>query len=123
MSEPSKAMPAEWLMRLFVRLRAIYGNRVGTMWGEADPDEVRQVWGEQLGGFDGADLRDALGDMVAAYPDYPPTLPQFVGLCIDAKRRRMGMAPKLDDGSRVPMPPHIREQLNTFLNAKVRGRA
>jgi hypothetical protein len=86
------------------------------MWGEVDRDEVLQVWGETLGGFEPPDIREALGAMTTAHVDYPPTLPQFAGLCMDAKRRRLQALPRLnDDGTRVPMPAHIREQLDTFL--------
>jgi hypothetical protein len=110
----SRSLPSEWVARLFGRFQAIYGNRVGTMWADADPEEVRRVWGESLGRFDPADIRSALDDVVRGYPDFPPTLPQFLALCMDSMRRRSQETPKLA-APRVPMPPHIREQLDAFV--------
>jgi hypothetical protein len=86
------------------------------MWGEADPSEVRQVWGDGLGRFDAVDLRSALDAMPAVYTDYPPTLPQFVGLCLDARRSRASVAVKLP-GPRTEMPDAIRAQLRAFVAA------
>lgn len=87
------------------------------MWANADPDDLRRVWGEALGGFEPEDIRDALGAMPLSFKEFPPTLPQFADLCADAKRRRMQTAPKLD-GPRIPMPEHVREQLAAFLTSK-----
>lgn len=95
MREQSKVLPKEWVERLFSRLQAIYGNRVTTMWADANPQEVQSVWAEGLGGFVGDDLRDALTAMQSAYPDYPPTLPQFSALCRDARERRRQSVQKL----------------------------
>jgi len=109
-----QSLPSEWIARLFSRFQAIYGNRVGTMWGEADPSEVRQVWADALGRFSADDLRSALDAVMPAYPDYPPTLPQFVNLCMDSRRKRAQEAPKLP-GPRGDMPPHIQTQLRAIL--------
>jgi hypothetical protein len=91
----------------------IYGNKAALMWGEVDPSVLHPVWAEALGGFEPADVREALDAMVRSYTDFPPTLPQFTNLCIDAKRRRLRELPKLD-GPRIPMPDHVREQLAAF---------
>ena len=117
MSEPLKALPNEWVARLFSRFQVIYGNRMLTMWGDVNQDELRRVWSESLCRFVADDLRVALEAMPGAYKAYPPTLPQFVDLCADAKRARASSALKLD-GPRTPMPGHIREQLRNFVKAK-----
>ncbi len=115
MNGQSTALPSEWVARLFLRFQAIYGNRVATMWGDVPPDEVRGVWADSLGQFGGDDLRDALTAVFDAHPDYPPTLPQFVGLCRDAKRVRAANATKLPPPRGVPCPPEIRAQLDATL--------
>lgn len=84
------------MVRLFSRLQAIYGNRVTTMWGEADPNEVRRVWADELGLYAVEDLRAALDACRFAYKDYPPTLFQFSDLCRDAMRRRFQATTKID---------------------------
>jgi hypothetical protein len=86
------------------------------MWGDADQSEVRSVWADQLGRFDAVDLRAALAATLPNHPDYPPTLPQFVGLCLDARRSRASLAVKLP-GPRTEMPEHIRAQLRAFVGA------
>ncbi len=91
------------------------------MWGEVNQDEALQVWGEALGLFDASDIKEALALMQAGYKEFPPTLPQFVDLCTDAKRRRMQTAPKLD-GPRIPMPDHVRQQLTAFRTGHVRSK-
>jgi hypothetical protein len=58
------------------------------MWKEADPNEVQRVWADSLGSYGAEDIKRALETMVIAYTDYPPTLPQFVGMCRDARNAR-----------------------------------
>jgi hypothetical protein len=96
MSEPSRAVPSAWVVRLFSRFQAIYGNRTSTMWAEADPDEVRQAWGEELARYTGEDVRDALEVMRLHHQEYPPTLFQFASMCRDAAKRRAQTATKLE---------------------------
>lgn len=86
--EQSIALPNEWVTRLFSRFQAIYGNRVATMWGDADPDEVRSTWAIELGVFEADDIKWALNSMRTSFLDYPPTLFQFAALCRDGRKRR-----------------------------------
>lgn len=109
------SLPSEWVVRLFSRFQAVYGNRVQTMWGEADPMEVRSVWADSLGRFDGADIREALESVLSAHPDYPPTLPQFMGLCSDARRRRASGVAKLPPPRSGPIPAGIQAKLDAFM--------
>ena len=110
-----RSLPSEWVERLFLRFQAIYGNRMTTMWGDVPMSEVKAVWADALGGYDGEDLRRALAACQAAYQDFPPTLPQFAGLCRDAKRARASEATKLPSRNGVPCPPEIRAQIDRFL--------
>lgn len=113
MNGPS--LPSEWIARLFSRFQLMYGNKVTTMWGQVDPNELRQAWAEALGKFEGSDLSAALEALLPAHPDYPPTLPQFIALCSDARsmRTRNTTLPTWRD--RTPMPAHVRAQLDAFL--------
>ncbi len=77
--------------------------------------EVKAVWADALGAYTGDDLRDALAKSLDAYPDYPPTLPQFMGLCRDAKRLRAASATKLPSPPGIPCPPEIKAQMDKFL--------
>lgn len=86
----SPAPPKEWIERLFIRFRSIYGNKAETMWGKADQTDLLQTWADEITGYTGADIRDALDTMRTAHPDYPPTLYEFAALCRDARTRRTG---------------------------------
>lgn len=86
------------------------------MWKDADPNEVRSVWADALGHYEAQDVRRALEAMVMAYTEFPPTLPQFTGLCRDARSARTQAAPKLDYDPRGPMPDHVKA-----LIAKLKG--
>lgn len=95
MTAPSSALPSELIERLFLRFQAIYGNRVAQMWGDTDPQEVRQTWERELNTFQPSDIKSALETMRTAYPDYPPTLFQFVGMARDHRIKRVQTAEKL----------------------------
>jgi hypothetical protein len=112
-------LPAEWISRLFLRFQAIYGNRVATMWGDADRNEVLNVWREHLGVYEGDDIREALEAMPKSYKEYPPTLPQFGDLCRDARARRTAVMPRLD-APRMPMPDKVKQQLREFVTRATR---
>ncbi len=110
-----KSLPSEWVERLFLRFQAVYGNRVTTMWADAPVEEVKSVWADALGQFTGEDLKHALTASFEHYTEYPPTLPQFVGLCRDARRLRAAGATKLPSQRGVPCPPEIKAQIDKFL--------
>lgn len=95
MDGSSPALPNEWIGRLFLRFRSIYGNKVQTMFGEADSDDLVATWADQLGRYEAVDIRRALETMVIAYTDYPPTLPQFAAMCRDARSARGQLAGKV----------------------------
>lgn len=65
------------------------------MWGAADPGEVKLTWSQELGGFDGEDVRSALDAMRTTNVDFPPTLFQFVAMCRESRIRRSRSTEKL----------------------------
>lgn len=74
-----------WIERLFARFLALYGERFSRMWANADLAEVKATWADRLGGFQGESLAHAL--KACDERPYPPTLPEFLGLCRDHARR------------------------------------
>jgi hypothetical protein len=107
------SLPSAWIDRLFSRLQALYGSKAATILGAADPTEVRQVWSDELGQYGAEELREALDAMRTAYPEFPPTLFQFAGLCRESRARKRQMM-TLPNKVREPMPEHIREQFRAF---------
>lgn len=120
---PSRELPSAWIEKLFARFQAIYGNRFATMFGDADPTEVKATWSSELGGFEADDLRHALDTMRTAHQDFPPTLFEFRALCRDSRIRRAQSVPKIE-APPVPMPEHVKAELERFMRGKtiLRGR-
>ena len=58
----------------------MYGRLWLDTWAGVGMDEVRTVWAQDLSGFDGDSLRRAL-DHCKANNKFPPTCPEFAGLC------------------------------------------
>lgn len=104
-----------WIERLFSRLTAVYGNRMRTMWADADPQEVKATWMAALNRYSNDDVRRALASMLTSYLDYPPTLPQFLNLCRDAQMMRAQQSMKIDHAKGVPCPPEVKAQLDALL--------
>jgi len=47
---------------------------------------VKEVWAEKLGGFTAVEIGEALKS--CEEKEYPPNLPEFIGMCRTAARRR-----------------------------------
>lgn len=81
-----------WADRLFERFAALYGHqKLATMFAD-DAGEVRQAWEEQLRRFQPEVLRRAIQALIDAAGEWPPTLPQFVGICREFNRPEQSLA-------------------------------
>ncbi len=82
-----RVLPDAWIERLFGRLEGLYGAKFHDAWRGTDTENVKRTWAEKLGGF--ADRPEALKAALDACDDkpWPPTLPEFIGLCRDAAKR------------------------------------
>lgn len=76
-----------WINKLFARMSAMYGIRFLDMWKGTDLEEVKAVWAEKLAGF--YEMPGCIKAAIDSCDDrpWPPTLPEFLGLCRDAARR------------------------------------
>lgn len=90
-----RALPEAWIERLFNRLSAMYGSKFADLWRGTDLENVKRTWAEKLGGF--VDRPDIIRYALDACDDrpWPPTLPEFIGLCRDQARRAGSEAIKL----------------------------
>jgi hypothetical protein len=68
-------------------MAALYGSKFADLWRGTDAAAVRRMWAEKLGGFH--DKPEAIKSALDALDErpFPPTLPEFIGLCRDAARR------------------------------------
>lgn len=80
-------LPDAWIERLFDRLAALYGSKFADLWKNTDLQNVKATWAEKLGGF--ADRPEIIRHALDSCDDrpWPPTLPEFIGLCRDQARR------------------------------------
>lgn len=89
---PSTRLPDSWVESLLNRMSAIYGTKFVAQWERTNPAEMRDMWAEALGPFDGERIKWALLQLVANNP-FPPTLPEFVMLCRQAPRKESPALP------------------------------
>ena len=83
------ALPPEWIDALFRRFRDVWGaQKVATQFapptGKDATDwmeDVSNLWATQLAAFGAESLRRALQAAIDSGRDWPPTLPEFKGLC------------------------------------------
>ena len=111
-------LPSEWIDRLFARFGAMYGAQWAEKWRGFDIDEVKATWAENLSGVSGDQLRRAL-DHAKSNCAFPPSLPEFLGIC-----RQFRVAPQNVPYLAAPvsrMPPEVAAQLQEFVAGKKRG--
>lgn len=103
--DPSKAvqqqrepLPLEAVNNVFKVLHGFYGNLFFSKWatgqvGENGEDagvvSARQIWAFGLRKFDGQAVKGALSQCLERHPEYPPSLPQFVALCVANQVRKV----------------------------------
>lgn len=97
--------PSAVVDRLFAKLGAMYGRAWLDMWVGAPMDEVKAEWASWLHGVELDAVRLALDSLVAQGRAFPPTLPEFVSLCRQHRRKgahRLALAaPRSDAPSNV----------------------
>ncbi|MBN3500904.1 hypothetical protein [Burkholderia cenocepacia] len=80
---PLDALPQHWVEALFSKMAAFYGSRFASMWNGVNVVEVQRAWAIELGKLSRDQLK-AGSDNLTALPK-PPTLPEFVALCRQAR--------------------------------------
>jgi hypothetical protein len=89
-------LPAEVVNNVFKVLHGFYGNLFLSKFATGQQDasgedmgilSARQVWGHGLRDFDGQTIKAALSRCIEKHPEFPPSMPQFVGLCVSCKVR------------------------------------
>lgn len=80
---PLNALPKRWVQALFSKMSAFYGARFADMWRGSKVDEVQKAWAIELFKLSREQLK-AGSDSLTAIPK-PPTLPEFVNLCKQAR--------------------------------------
>lgn len=90
--ESRNALPEAWIDRLFDRFQSMYGRHWVDMWAPLPGNpldvmrKVKAVWAEDLAGCTGEQIRRAI-DHCRANLKFPPTSPEFVGICRSFRER------------------------------------
>ncbi|MCA7962518.1 hypothetical protein LGM54_06070 [Burkholderia cenocepacia] len=93
---PLDALPQHWVEALFSKMAAFYGSRFASMWSGVNVVEVQRAWAIELGKLSRDQLK-AGSDNLTALPK-PPTLPEFVSLCRQARSEQAASTtPRLAD--------------------------
>ncbi|KWF29895.1 hypothetical protein [Burkholderia pseudomultivorans] len=93
---PLDALPQHWVEALFSKMAAFYGSRFASMWNGVNVSEVQRAWAIELGKLSRDQLK-AGSDNLTALPK-PPTLPEFVALCRQARSEQAASTmPRLAD--------------------------
>ncbi|MDN7658462.1 hypothetical protein [Burkholderia cenocepacia] len=93
---PLDALPQHWVEALFSKMAAFYGSRFASMWNGVNVVEVQRAWAIELGKLSRDQLK-AGSDNLTALPK-PPTLPEFVSLCRQARSEQAASTtPRLTD--------------------------
>jgi hypothetical protein len=98
------ALPSAWIDRLFERFAAMYGKHWFDLWADVPMADVKAAWRADLAKVDGEQIRKAL-EHCKAQCKFPPTLPEFVGLCKAFALARQ--RPALPDYSRAEIAPEV----------------
>jgi len=125
MSTPTPLPPA-WVERLFFRFGAIWGvQKIAAMFPAEQHEEVKAVWGEQLGRFQAESIRAALQSMTDSGREWPPSLAEFVAACNQAAIARRQHAPAALLEAPRPSPEVVAQQLERVeqMAATVKPRA
>ena len=111
------ALPNAWIDRLFMRFSGMYGKHWADLWQGIPMEQIKAVWAEDLAGCSADQIRHAL-DHCKTHLKFPPTCPEFVGLCREFREKPQNVA--YLPAPKSKMPPEIRKQLHDVV-AKLRG--
>lgn len=103
---------------LFKRFALRYGSLWVDRWIGVPLEQAKQEWDHALCKYHPVQIRQA----IEWCGKFPPSLNEFVTLCESAPRPFVkAVSPTLikhRQPERVPMPPHVRDQINKFLKQK-----
>lgn len=95
----SQALPDAWIEKIFQKFEDYYGAKWAAQYGNFPRERVKGTWAEELAGF--ATKPECISQALTAQKSspFPPTLPEFLGLCREALRR-------IGDDSGAPALPY-----------------
>lgn len=76
---PQNALPSHWIDALLTKFEVYYGDKFHRQWANVPRDAMRKQWAIDLAKLSREEL--AAGVEALKHAEWPPTLPEFIGLC------------------------------------------
>ncbi len=119
---PKAPISPELAQRVFRAMHGYYGALFLSKWanGVVENGEDRgvadamRVWAYELRSYDAKVVLDAISRCKTAHPEFPPSLPQFVGLCEAVKPRQVFRALPMSAELHAERSKAHREKLNAL---------
>lgn len=80
---PLNALSRVAIERLFALMSATYGSRFASLWSGTDPVQMQKVWAVELWKLSEEQRKAGIANLTAL--PKPPTLPEYLGLCRQAR--------------------------------------
>lgn len=78
-TEAPAPLPVAWAARLIERMQALYGRKFAEQWEGIEPARLAEVWAQEIADYTAEEIQRGLASCRGR--TFPPTLPEFLGLC------------------------------------------
>jgi hypothetical protein len=96
---PKDAVPEHWVNELFKRMGRMWGNSFLEKWPQDDLHGVKIEWAKGLRKLSTAELKAGVDSLLTL--KFPPSLPEFYGLCKQMRLHEMPRAEALTDQTKA----------------------
>lgn len=96
---PSDAAPRHWVAALFEKMTRMWGNTFLDKWRDVDLEGVMIEWGKGLRKLSSSELKAGVDALMSL--KFPPSLPEFYGLCKQMRLLEMPRAEALTDQTKA----------------------
>jgi hypothetical protein len=111
---PLDALPRHWMEALFRKMIGFYGARFNSMWQGSTAIEVQKIWAVELSKLSREQLKAGSESLTAL--SKPPTLPEFVTLCRQARAEQAAHTARQIERSEPADPKVIAENMGRIQN-------
>lgn len=78
-NDAPRPKPVVFATRLIERMKALYGAKFSQQWGDIDPVRLAHIWAEEIADYTAEEIQRGVTSCRGR--TFPPTLPEFLGLC------------------------------------------
>lgn len=96
---PADAAPRHWVAALFEKMTRMWGNTFLDKWRDVDLEGVMVEWGRGLRKLSSSELKAGVDALMSL--KFPPSLPEFYGLCKQMRLLETPRAEALTDQTRA----------------------